>query len=104
MPWRKKCTPAAPTDASGSTSRGNDTFFTSAAYITTDVVPLSTAPEKKFHTSTPQSKKIGKRGMVLPRILPNANQYTTSTSNGFNSDQANPRIEFLYLTLSSFLT
>ena len=56
MPWSTKCTAAAPIDASGRTSRGNDTFFTNDAFRTTDVVPLCTPPEKKFQTNTPHSR------------------------------------------------
>ena len=42
--------------ASGNTSRGNDTFLTSEAFMTTDVVALRTPPEKKFHTNRPDNK------------------------------------------------
>src|SRR3954454_17147308 len=104
MPWSTKCTSAAPTVASGRISRGNDTFLTSDAFVTTDVVAPNAPLEKKFHTSTPDNKKMGKRGIDVPRITPKATQYTRSTRSGFRSDQAKPSAEFLYLTLSSLRT
>ena len=40
--WKKKKTPAEPTDARARISRGNDTFFTRPALFTTTPVALMT--------------------------------------------------------------
>ena len=61
-----------PIAASGRISRGNATFFTSPAFATTDVQAEPSAVEKRFHTSRPESKKIGNSGTPVPRIFTNA--------------------------------
>ena len=56
--WRKKCTIAAPIEASGRISRGNHTFCTSWALPTIEPVPAETAVEKRFQASRPERKKM----------------------------------------------
>ena len=61
-----------PTAASGRISRGNATFFTSPAFATTDKQAADSPVEKRFHTSRPDSKKIGNSGTPEPRIFTKA--------------------------------
>ena len=61
-----------PIAASGRISRGNETFFTSPALLTTDPHAAERPVEKKFQTSRPESRKIGKAGTPEPRIFTNA--------------------------------
>ncbi len=51
--WKKKKTQADPTAASERISRGNETFFTMPALLTTTPVPVSTPREKRFHSKQP---------------------------------------------------
>ena len=67
MLCRKKCTSMLPTAASGRISRGNDTFFTSPEFATTEPVAAPSPVENRFHTSRPESSQIGKAGMPDPQ-------------------------------------
>ena len=72
MLCKKKCTSMLPTAASGRISRGNATFLTSPALATTDEHAAPRAVENRFHTSRPDSRKIGNAGTPEPRIFTNA--------------------------------
>ncbi len=50
---------ATPTTASGSTSRGKETFFTRLPLSITERVPLPRATEKRFQASSPESRNTG---------------------------------------------
>ncbi len=69
---RKKCTSMLPTAASGRISRGNETFLTRPALATTELQAPASPVEKRFHTSRPDSRKIGKPGTAVPRMSWNA--------------------------------
>ena len=69
MAWKKKKTQADPTAASERISRGNETFFTMPALLTTTPVPVSTPKEKRFHSSRPANRKITKWGCLLFRTI-----------------------------------
>src|SRR5579864_6182738 len=49
--WNRKNMKADPTDDSARISRGKATFLTMAALDTTELVPVSTAVWKRFHTN-----------------------------------------------------
>ena len=66
--WRKKCTSAAPMEAIGRISRGKATLRTSPALATTELVAPDRPTENRFQTRSPDSRKIGKFGMPLPRM------------------------------------
>ena len=51
MDWNKKNMKADPTADRARISRGKATFLTMAALDTTELVPVSTAVWKRFHTS-----------------------------------------------------
>ena len=72
MLCKKKCTSMLPTAASGRISRGNETFLTSPELATTDVQAAAKPVEKRFHTRSPDSKKIGNDGTPEPRIFTKA--------------------------------
>src|SRR5271155_2728188 len=61
--WKKRKTEAEPIEASGSISRGKDTFLTKAALLTIALVAVVTPVEKRFHTSKPEKRSITKSGM-----------------------------------------
>ena len=70
---KKKCTSMLPTAASGRISRGNETFFTRPGVRRPPTRQAAERPvEKRFHTSRPDSKKIGNAGTPEPRIFTNA--------------------------------
>ena len=68
--WKKKKTPAEPMEARARISRGNDTFFTSPALLTTTPVAVMTPVGKKFQSSRPANKKMTKLGMPFFRRTP----------------------------------
>ena len=68
MDWKKKNTQADPTAARARISRGNETFFTMPALLTTTPVPVWTPSWKRFHSSKPANRKMTKSGILLPRI------------------------------------
>ena len=61
-----------PTAASGRISRGKATFLTSPALPTTEPHAPARPVENRFHTSKPDSRKIGNPGTAVPRISWNA--------------------------------
>ena len=67
--WKKKNTQAEPTAARARISRGNETFFTMPALLTTTPVPVSTPSEKRFQSSSPAKRKITKSGCLLPSTI-----------------------------------
>ncbi len=100
---KTKSTSATPTEASGRISLGNATFFTRFELSITALEPESNDAEKRFHASSPESKKTGKSGTRLSRTT-TTNENTARNTTGFSSDQIAPRNEAVYLTFSSLRT
>lgn len=69
--WKKKKTQADPTAAKARISRGNDTFLTMPALLTTTPVPVRTPSEKRFHKRRPAMRKMTKFGIFWPRTMLN---------------------------------
>ena len=56
MAWKKKKTQAEPTAARARISRGNDTFFTMPALLTTTRYRSARPSWNRFHSSSPAKR------------------------------------------------
>src|SRR5215212_6122798 len=102
--WSTRWTPANPTEASGSTTRGKRTLRTRLALPTTAPVASRVAELKKFQIRNPDMNRTANQGTLFLRKNVNTRVNTARYSSGLASDQMNPRAEFLYLTLRSLRT
>ena len=71
---------------------------------TTDLEPRARAVANRFHASRPDSRYTGKCGVAFDSTTVNTRLNTARYRIGFNIDQAAPRTEDLYLTLTSLRT
>ena len=81
----------APIEANGRTSRGNQTFWTSARFSISERAAACTLPAKKFQMRRPDNMKIPNNSTRVGRKTVKTNEKTTRYIAGFSSDQKNPR-------------